>query len=150
MRGERGGSHHGREVPDPGEEALEPGPDRVAHGALGPQGVVAAHGDDLAVGGGRRDPEAIGVAGHREHRDARRVDGVDLGPAASSGNASVSTPTGGGAAATAPRHATRAPDDRPPWICGVSGKRSVSAASTQAQDSSSWAAGAGALRPATR
>ena len=75
---------------------------------------------------------------------------VDSGrPGGCSGNARQSTPIAPVAAAV--RHATRAPDERPPAISGSPRSSPASSCSTTAvQAASSWCAGAGERRPATR
>ena len=101
-----------------------------------------------AAGGipnGSRSPCTISTGASTASSSASRV--FSGRPGGCSGKARQSTPAA--PAASAVRHATRAPDERPPTNSGPAVRRS-SASSTASQATSSCAAGAGDLRPATR
>ena len=140
----------------PPSNIREPGGHGRADGAGISQGVVARNADDGSPRAVRRHPERVALALHDERRDLNRV---QLRQSALGGIVALAGRMqweGEAQDATAPtsaevRQATRAPADRPPVMIGSpSSASSRNCSRTAVQAASSWRAGAGLRRPATR
>ena len=138
------------------DHAGEPVADRLSdRGEVGAEAVVRLDLHHLALRPGRRDPERVARALDDEHRDG---DGLELGQAARRVARASRRPErereaedargagGRGRAAGDPRaRGAAAGDDRQP-----SSRSARSCSRTAVQAASSWWAGAGERRPATR
>ncbi len=139
-------------------EAREPRADRCGDRVqVAAQAVVALHGDDVALRARRRHAERVAYALHDERgngerselREPRRRGGLTLPARRPQGKREAEDAAARVAAAV--RQATRAPDERPPATSGPPPSSTRISCSTIAIHAvSSWCAGAGERRPATR